>query len=200
MAFARANLFSTDRVLRERYRFGTADWTRLYATLARHHGRGALVGPKGSGKTTLLEDLGQRLTQTGRPVTLMRLSAEFPHLPASYNRAFFANLSQRDALLLDGAEQLSLVRWLWFRRLTRRAGCVVVTTHRAGRLPLLHRCNTSPELLSELVFSLGHTLSTTEAEALHRRHHGNIREALRELYDRYAENNMRPLSFSSPRV
>jgi len=42
--------------------------------------------------------------------------------------------------MCDGAEQLSFLGW---RRLARRAGSaggLVVTTHRAGRLPALHRC------------------------------------------------------------
>jgi energy-coupling factor transporter ATP-binding protein EcfA2 len=195
MTSARDNPFSSDRVLRERYRFNADDWARLIATLACHHGRGALVGQKGSGKTTLLEDLAVRLRRTGQEVTLIRLSAEFPRPPGAYNRAFFAGLTSRDAVLLDGAEQLSLLRWFQFRWRTRRAGFVVVTTHRARRLPLLHRCTTSPELLRSLVSSLGQSLTADESVALYQRHRGNLREALRELYDRQAKNNMPLLSF-----
>jgi hypothetical protein len=200
MLTARENPFSTDRVLRVRYRFSADDWAQLRATLVRHHGRGALVGAKGSGKTTLLEDLAIRLRHEGRDVTLIRLCAEFPRLPGAFNRAFFASLAQGDAVLLDGAEQLPFVKWLWFRWRTRKAGIVVVTTHRGGRLRTLHRCTTSPVLLRKLVLALGQDLGVTEAETLHRRHRGNIREAMRELYDRSSGKHTGALSFPGPRA
>jgi hypothetical protein len=197
---ARDNPFSTDRVLRERYRFSEREWTRLQEKLTFHCGRGALVGPKGSGKTTLLEDLMARLNRPGRRITLIRLSAEAPILPRVFNAPFFARLDQNDAVLLDGAEQLSWFKWFWFRWHTRRAGLVIVTTHRGGRLPLLHRCSTTPMLLRALVRSLGEELPPTEAALLHRRHRGNIREALRELYDRHAEKDADALSLPTSLV
>jgi len=197
---ARDNPFSTDRVLRQRYRFSTHDWSCLQEKLTYHCGRGALAGPKGSGKTTLLEDLMLKLAQPGRRITLIRLSADAPRLPCVFNDAFFAKLDRDDAVLIDGAEQLSLAKWFVFRWKSRRAGIVVVTTHRAGRLPVLHRCSTTPLLLRELVRSLGVELSPTEAASLHCRHHGNIREALRELYDHHAKKDTAALSTPTARV
>lgn len=194
MILARDNPFSTDRVLRERYRLSESEWSRLQEKLSYHCGRGALVGPKGSGKTTLLEDFKVRLSHPGRRITLIRLSAESPSLPPAFDKTFFAKLDHNDALLLDGAEQLSWSKWFWFRWHTRHAGLVIVTTHRAGRLPMLHRCSTTPMLLRALVRSLGEDLPHAEAATLHRRHRGNIREALRELYDRHAEKNTGALS------
>ena len=200
MILARDNPFSTDRVLRERYRLSESEWSRLQEKLSYHCGRGALVGPKGSGKTTLLEDLRVRLSHPGRRITLIRLSAEAPRLPHVFTEAFFAKLDQNDAILLDGAEQLSWLKWFWFRWQTRHAGFVIVTTHRANGLPLLHRCSTTPMLLRALVRSLGEDLPLTEATILHRRHRGNIREALRELYDRHAENDATTLSIPTDLV
>jgi hypothetical protein len=197
---ARDNPFSTHRVLRERFRLSDRDWARLYEKLAYHCGRGALVGPKGSGKTTLLEDLMVRLARPGRHITLIRLSAEAPRLPAKFNPAFFSLLDENDAVLLDGAEQLSLFKWLWFRWQTRRAGLVIVTSHRAGRFPVLHRCSTTPMLLRALVRSLGVELPPVEAARLHYKHRGNIREALRELYDQHAEKDADALSMPSSLV
>jgi hypothetical protein len=200
MHLARNNPFSTDRVLRQRYRISEREWEKLYETLTRHRGRGALVGPKGFGKTTLLEDLAVRLRSAGKRVILTRLRAETPCLPDIFNANFCARLTPSDAVLLDGAEQLSLMRWLMFRWLTRRAGIVVVTTHRVGRLPVLRRCLTSPALLCELVSSLGQSLDADEARALYARHQGNLREALRELYDQYAEKSANALSLPASRV
>jgi len=200
MLRVRENPFSADRVLRLRYRLSPEDWKKLFAKLAQNHGRGALVGPKGSGKTTLLEDLAIRLRYKGKNVTMIRLSTEFPRLPGSFNAAFFSRLTASDAVLLDGAEQLTFTQWLRFRWRTRRAGCVVVTTHHARRLPTLHRCTTSPILLGELVSSLWKELGTAEIEALHQRHSGNIREAFRELSDRYANKTAGPLSFPATRI
>lgn len=69
--------------------------------------------------------------------------------------------------------------------------------HGEGRLPLLHRCETSPVLLGELVRSLSVTLSLADAVALHARHGGNLRAALRELYDVHADAAAIP-GFPSP--
>jgi hypothetical protein len=186
MARARDNPFATERVLRERYRLDVAGWTALAEKLKRMRYRGALVGPHGSGKTTLMEDLAGRLSKEGWGPVWVRLSAEFSRLPAECDAGFFAGLGPRDIVLLDGAEQLGPVAWRIFRYRTRNAGGLVITAHRAGRLATLRRCETTPELLKELVESLGEELAAAEAERLHRRHRGNVREALRELYDRRA--------------
>ncbi len=67
---------------------------------------------------------------------------------------------------------------------TRRAGGLVITSHRPGLLPTLYECETSPELLAGIVEELaGEELDSEEVLA---RHRGNIRDALRELYDRWA--------------
>ncbi len=200
MLLARDNPFSTDRIQSQRYRFSKNDWENLLEKLARLRGRGALVGPKGSGKTTLLEDLMAHLARCGRRSTLIRLSAECPRLPAVFNPDFFARLGHADSLLLDGAEQLSWLAWLRFRHATRHVGTVVITTHRTGRFPLLHRCTTTPDLLRELTVALGVSLTANEAFLLHQRHQGNLREALRELYDRFAEKHTPVLSKDHPLV
>jgi len=199
MLRARDNPFSSDRVLRLRYRLSDEEWYGLYRKLERQGGRGALVGPKGSGKTTLLEDLSLRLRQRVKDVTLIRLSAEFPALPNQYKTTFFTGLTRNHAVLLDGAEQLPFMRWMQFRWQTRQAGIVVITTHWAGRLPTLHPCSTSSGLLRELVASLGQTVSETNATALFHRHNGNLREALRELYDLAADKDFPAVSRPSPR-
>jgi len=181
MARARDNPFSTHRVVRERYRLSAQEWDALLERLDHLGRRGAIVGPHGSGKTTLLEDLAGRLEARGARITLLRFNTSQRRLAQS-RMVWTAG----DVILCDGAEQLSLPDWWRLKIAGRRAGGLVITTHRAGRLPVLHECRTSPELLCTLVASLGVAVEARECERLHARHGGNIRDALRELYDRCA--------------
>ncbi|MEI8379807.1 MAG: hypothetical protein WCJ09_06745 [Planctomycetota bacterium] len=207
---ARDNPFSVSRVLELRYKFHSqADqgWTSLLSRLEGLRYRAAIIGPHGSGKTTLLEDLGSRLVEQGfrtHPVFLNRQERAYPH---DFVARTVGKLSSRDIVLLDGCEQLGLPDWWRFHWQMRHAGGLVVTTHRAGRLPVLWRCQTNPELLFELVRRLidshrfdnpvdnfdGNTPpefpavpTLTETHQLFQYHRGNLRDALRELYDRAA--------------
>jgi hypothetical protein len=186
MLRARDNPFASARVLRERYRLDDAGWGKLLSRLDALNRRGALVGPHGTGKTTLLEDLEARLRARGCRTTLLRLSTEHPRLPRTCDREFYSKLGAGDFVLLDGAEQLSWLAWWTFEYKTRRAGGLIITTHRAGRLPALHHCRTTPALLNDLAAALDRPIDESTAAALHTRHRGNLREALRELYDRHA--------------
>ena len=209
---ARDNPFSVSRVLELRYQFhmqGEQGWPSLLSRLKKLRYRAAIVGPHGSGKTTLLEDLGVRLAEQGfrvHSVFLNRQQRAYPHHIASESSG---KLTSRDIVLLDGCEQLGLHHWWQFRWQMRHAGGLIVTTHRPGRLPVLWRCQTNPELFFELVrrlfdsdiysdshcanelavsgqhsFSAAPTL--TEAHELFQDHRGNLRDAFRDLYDRAA--------------
>ena len=154
---AAANPFRASRVLAFRYRFLDSDWDELLARLSGMGLRGAIVGPEGSGKTTLLEDLGERLERSGRPL-----------------------------LLLDGADELSRREWRHFLRRAREAEGCVVAAHREGFLPTLHLTRTTPEILDAAVLAAaGRSCESfgVSAEELWTRHGGNVRTALRELYD-----------------
>ncbi len=207
---ARDNPFCVSRVLELRYQFHSqADqgWSSLLSRLEGLRYRAAIIGPHGSGKTTLLEDLGSRLIEQGfrtHPVFLNRQDHAYPH---EFVARTDGKLSSRDIVLLDGCEQLRLPDWWQFRWQMRHAGGLVVTTHRAGRLPVLWRCQTNPELLFGLVRRLidsyridnpvdnldGNTPpefpavpTLTETHQLFQDMRGNLRDALRELYDRAA--------------
>jgi hypothetical protein len=96
-------------------------------------------------------------------------------------------LSADHAILIDGAEQLGGVAWWRLERRLRPAGKLVITSHRPARLPTIHECTTSPELLAELIDELAPgTAFEIDIEALYQRHDGNIRLCFRELYDRWA--------------
>jgi hypothetical protein len=186
MLRARDNPFATDQVLRQRYRLDEAGWTALQTRLAALRFRAAIVGPHGAGKTTLQEDLAVRLRAEGWRIVWLRLSTECPRLPPACDAAFFGRLGAQDFVMLDGAEQLGTLAWWSFRYRSRKAGGLIVTTHRPGRLRTLWRCETTPELLRDLSAALRVPLSAHEAGRLHARHRGNLREVFRELYDECA--------------
>jgi hypothetical protein len=184
---ARDNPFAADRVLSVRYELPDGEADRLLARLERLRYRAAIVGPHGAGKTTLLEDLEQPLARLGFRVTHLRLDAEHRRFPPGYLAHLAATLDARDLVCLDGAEQLTRARWMMFRWRSRRAGGVLITSHRPGLLPTLIECTTSPELLDRIVSRLApQTESLRTPKDLFARHQGNLRDALRELYDVYA--------------
>ncbi len=151
--------------------------------------RAAIVGPHGRGKTTLLEDLAPRLAALGLAIRTITLNEAHPRLDGR-DRELLRRLGPRDCLLLDGAERLGRLAWLRLRRQTRTAGGLVITAHTPGLLPALITCETTPHLLDGIVRDLlgpeADGLRPT-AEELFARHRGNLRDALRQLYDVYAE-------------
>jgi hypothetical protein len=184
---ARENPFAVQRVLEIRYRLAGITWDELLNRLAALRFRAALVGPHGHGKTTLLEDLGERLAGRGFRVRSVTLHEGERRLATPQRRELFGGLDPSDILLLDGAEQLGRLSWLEVRTRTRGAGGLVITSHRPGLLPTLHECRTTPELLTGIVRDLlGPEADGPQVEELFARHQGNVREALRDLYDRYA--------------
>jgi len=186
---ARDNPFRTDRVLSVRYRLAEGTLDGLLDRFEAMGRRAAIVGPKGHGKTTLLEDLTPRLRDRGFTVRELRLDEEHPSFDRAFLKEFLRSLGGRDVILFDGAEQLGRFAWFRFERATRAAGGLLVTTHRAGRLPPLIETTTTPELLDGLVGEiLGHGATDVRSitRGLFEKHRGNLREALRELYDHYA--------------
>jgi hypothetical protein len=185
---ARDNPFAVHRVLRLRYRLDEAGWQALLTRLECLEWRAAIVGPEGSGKTTLLEDLAQRLVARHWRIRLVTLRRDQRRLDPTQAASLCTRLSPLDVVMVDGAQELSRLAWRRLRRRTRAAGGLLVTSHRPDLLPTLVECATDPSLLGELVRALvGDTQpQDPRPEDLHRRHRGNIRLALRELYDLHA--------------
>jgi hypothetical protein len=205
MMRARDNPFATEHVLRLRYQFrkpGGDGWPVLLARLESLRYRAAIVGPHGSGKTTLLEDLGRKLRDRGFRIHPVFLNEQDRDYPVDFIRRVQPGLSAEDVILLDGCEQLSLANWYRFRWQMRRAGGLIITTHRPGRLPVLRLCETDPELLDDLVRRLCNDPSlpvTMDMRRLYESHHGNLRDALRALYDLAADSQSSATAmFSSP--
>lgn len=184
---ARDNPFATAHVHRIRYQFDVLTWAEFIDRLERMNYCGAIVGPEGAGKSTLLEDLRPKLRERGLQPVSLRLTQESPRFSTSALQELSATMTSQHVVLLDGAEQMS--RWAWwrFRRCIRRARGLVITVHRSGLLPTVLNCDTTPELLVDLVRRLvpDEELSCEDLERLFHRHHGNIRDALRALYDEF---------------
>jgi hypothetical protein len=188
---AQDNPFRVQRLEAIRYRLAGTAWEELLERLEGMRYRAALVGPHGHGKTTLLEDLASRLTTRGFRIRSASLHDGQRRLSLEQRRALLKEITPRDLLVLDGAEQLSRLAWLHLRWRSRRAGGLVVTSHRPGLLPTLYECQTTPELLAGIVRDLLGPEGEGEGggptpEELFARHEGNVREALLELYDVYA--------------
>jgi predicted AAA+ superfamily ATPase len=152
---ARENPFSADAVENLGFRLPNGlTWDALIAKLEASKWIGSIVGPHGSGKTTLLEQLAPRLESRGLRPHLCRLSTESTQADKDALLAAVRELRAPDFLLLDGAEQLSTRQWLPLRvAVDSLAGCVV-TLHRTGRLPILYQTETTPALLSDLIYEL----------------------------------------------
>jgi hypothetical protein len=184
---ARDNPFATARVLRLRYR--VQSWPALLDRLAGFNYRAAIVGREGSGKTTLLEDFAPRLEERGFAVLRLFVNRDTERAGPAVFGALRTNVTSRTIVLLDGAEQLSVLQWLRVRLITRRAAGLVITSHRPGLLPTLMECRTSPELLGGLMHELlGDAAESyaARAPALFLKHNGNLRDVLRAFYDEAA--------------
>lgn len=194
---ARENPFKTDSVLGVRYRLRDRSWDDLFERLKKLNYRAAIVGPHGTGKTTLLEDMEPRLVALGFRVIHLRLDRETSKFEREFLRELFATLSERDVLLFDGAEQMSRMRWQRFKIRSKRAAGLIITSHRRGMLPTLIECATSSELLREIIRELLGGEARRELpdklhmNKLHTKHDGNLRDALREMYDLYAAEDFK---------
>ena len=206
---ARDNPFAVDHLHALRYRGGAeavpALWMRAVGLRT-----SALVGAKGHGKTTLLLELAAHARSLGHRMVWIQLRRDARRLSAAHREnlaaldararsaaphADPAAIEARDVVCIDGADLLPrLDRW-WLRRRTRTA-IVLGTLHAPGWLPTLAALTTSPALLDELVGELtGASVAKLagDRDALFARHAGNLRAALRELYDTVASAPERAL-------
>jgi hypothetical protein len=185
---ARENPFASDRVESLGFRFPPRlSFPKLLERLKEQHNVGAIVGRHGSGKTRLLEELFPHLQEAGYQPQLFRLSSESGMRDKERMVAELRKVVKPGFILLDGAEQLTTRLWLPLRAAASQAAGFVVTVHRVSRLPMLIECETNEALLQDLVEELcGAPLMPFDAENLMLRHHGNLRDCFRELYDRWA--------------
>jgi len=208
---AQENPFRTERLDRLGFRAAAtgapADLDSLVERFERLGRRAAVIGPEGSGKTTLLDALEPRFAARGLIVRRLRaapgggaLWEQPPVKGARWSRpparsalsksTAFEGTDERTLLVVDGLDRLPFASRRRIRQAGRQAAGLLVTAHRRLRLPTLIECATTPALLAALIADLGADLDRdfggAASHALHRRHRGNLRTALLELYDRYA--------------
>jgi hypothetical protein len=157
--------------------------------------RGQIVGPHGSGKSTLLATLTPALEARGYELVMFQLHAGQGALPTRLaatrsEREHFVDKPAGSIVIVDGYEQLS--RWNAWRlrhHCARHKLGLLVTTHRACRLPLLveirPKLATAQELFSRLLPEGDNLLNSSDVATMFARHDGNLRETLFGLYDLY---------------
>lgn len=153
-------------------------------------GHAAIVGPHGSGKSTLLAHVFESLRRRGENAHWLRLRSwsDAPRLLWCVARA-----RPGATVCVDSWEcVVGLPGWI-ARAWAHVRGCrLLVTSHRAAGFPVLVECRPTLAVLSSLLRHLpgyevwyGRTIRGDDVEDAFARHHGDIREALFDLYDRF---------------
>lgn len=176
---AHQNPFRVQRIHALTFRAPGFDWPQFLERIAETNYRGVIAGPHGSGKSTLLNELAKRLEEKGIPIQRIFLNESNRRIPP-------VRLSPETVVLLDGAEQLGWIAWQRFRTKTRHTCGLIVTMHKAARMPLIYSCNPTGEILRELL----EELAPGTPESAHKKaarlliqNKGDIRQTFLSLYD-----------------
>jgi len=168
-----------------------SSWNEIERRLEQCRFRGAIVGPHGHGKSTLMEQIGQRFASRANRQAGYR-DGNYYYFPIKPDAEQLAMLRAAireypRLLLIDGYD---LLGWRDRMRVVFRGKPTLVTSHQRTPLATLLICRTTPTLLGELIGRLSPEvrglLGDEQVAELHERHAGNVRDALRELYDRAA--------------
>ena len=184
---AKDNRFSTCFTDNLSFRFGGSEtWDLLFLRFKSLGFKGAVTGAEGSGKTTFMLQFGQYLKSKGFPIFYLRLSEDQKsgHLFSFYKA--LKKYKASEILLLDGYEQLDAFSRMFLKWRARNIKGLLISCHMKAPCKVLHHCETSPELLRELLRSLTGNeqfISTEDSELLLEKSGGNVRGALRTLYD-----------------
>ncbi|TWT60249.1 hypothetical protein [Rubinisphaera italica] len=199
---ARKNPFATEHLLSIPYLYQDTSLNELIERFEQMGSRAALVGPEGHGKTTLQETMAAEYERRGVKTHWIRVSRDTPHLPKGIFKQLAEQTAPEDLILFDGVEQISRLAWWRFRRTLKPGQACLITTHTPGWFPTLHDCATDQVLLSEIIARLPISdiqIDSSEIGEIWLKHRGDLRQALFDLYDRYASGefslaNALPLS------
>jgi len=188
----RDNPFRTDRLQDLRYRLAGGTWEGLLKKLGNMNYRVAITGPHGSGKTTLLWEIERRLGDMGFSTKKLFLNRKKRSFEKGFIKNFFDELLESDIIFFDGADLMRRLPWRRFKQSASMAAGLIVTAHRAPLLPVLVECSTSQQLFRDIVRELlgedARELRFT-VDILYKKHGGNLRKGLRELYGIYASRD-----------
>jgi hypothetical protein len=158
----------------------------LVHRLAENDWRGSIVGPHGSGKSTLARTLIPALEAEGRIAVLITLHDGERRLPIALRQ--LDRQGDKLVVVTDGYEQLGrLSRWRLIGHCRRRGYGLLVTAHGNCGLPAIFRTEPDLATIERVVeHSLpphGGRIYQADLERAWRRHAGNVREFLFDLYD-----------------
>jgi hypothetical protein len=165
----------------------------LLQRLGEAGGQGQILGAEGSGKTTLLCTLARHARASGRAVLELRCDRS-EHVRA-LDQAFAGAEGVPRLICLDEADALRPAARRRLRRTAAERGVeLLLASHHDLRLPTLWRCQIDEALArtvaDEVLRRSPQALPLVDAdevgEALRRRG-GNLREALRLMYDWYEQ-------------
>lgn len=166
------------------------DLAALVVRLGVNGGSGAVVGDHGTGKSTLVSHLADAVAAVGRPVVRTRLSSRCDTIVVIGS---ICNAPRGALVCIDSWELLGPAGRVVARWLAGRFGVgLLVTAHRATRIPTLVHCRGSRRLLGALVSQLpghdewfGTTIVSDDLDAAEATAGGDIRRAFDLLYDRF---------------
>jgi hypothetical protein len=190
---------STNPFSATRLRPGTIDFIfehgkslgQLVDLLEANQWRGEITGLHGTGKSTLLAAMMPAIEARGRIVKCVTLSAGQRFLP----RDFLPSLRVTAGLgvaAVDGFEQLTAWGRLRLKRSCKsNAVGLMVASHRPARLPIIYQTTIDVPRAWKVVerFQEGFPPLVRLSDLVERlaQRHGNLREALFDLYDIYEE-------------
>ena len=189
---ARDNPLAMSLTTNVAFRFASHDWEFHFQRLSELGFRASIVGRRGSGKSTLLAELHHELERRG-------VDSHFVFLPqdrglhAAMLNAAFERSRAGAVLLVDGIERLGLFQRRKLLNRARKSAGLVITKHHRCKLPTWIQTQTSPELMTDVLvdLNLDHPQVILAGQVAFEKHDGNIRNALRELYDQFAAGAFR---------
>jgi hypothetical protein len=194
-----SNSTLTNPFCASRLRPGTIDFifehgmslAQLVDALEVNRWRGEITGRHGTGKSTLLAALIPAIEGRGRLVKSVASAAEQRKLPRGYLTSLRLTAGLGVAVV-DGIEQLSAWSRLRLKRCCKSNGLgLVAASHRSTRLPRIYQTAIDVprawKVVERLQESFAPLVRISDLVDRLAQRHGNLREALFDLYDLYEQ-------------
>ncbi len=193
---ARENPFRVELLHRLKFRFSDETMETFLRKVEQSQYRGAIVGPHGAGKTTLIEELMCEFQTKGVEFSHLRLRDDGKKTNQRRIQNWVATAPQSAVLILDSAGLLNWWTWRKVHHNSKKFAGLLITTHRARRLPTLIECTPTLETFTALVQNLELPFSIPQSHLAKTfaRNNGNIRDCLRFFYDEFAAGELMKLN------